>query len=87
MSDEGPSDNARRLMWALVAVVQGIVLFVAGQMVLRTLAMRDAINLLQTNVARIEERQAQYALLLQVKLDNLQRHVDRLEQEQRGKQR
>lgn len=73
------TDTTRRLLLWIAAIIQGCFLFFFAQGMSRVFALRDAVNLLETEVARIEVRQKSNTDLMQSKLDNLQQQLDRLD--------
>lgn len=77
-------DTTRRLLIWIAAIIQGVFLFFAAQATLRIFALRDLLNEVQTEVARIEVRQKSNTDLMQAKLDHLQSQVDRLDAQRRG---
>jgi uncharacterized membrane protein (DUF106 family) len=75
------SDTPRRVLIGILAIIQAVFVFFLAQATVRLFQMRDTINELQTAVARLQERQDHAALLTTTKIDNVQRHLDRLEQQ------
>jgi cyclopropane fatty-acyl-phospholipid synthase-like methyltransferase len=83
MSEEHTPETTRRMMLAIVAIVQGVFIFFAAQATVRVFQMRDTISELQTQVARIEAWRDQYTILVQHKLQTLQDQLDRIDQQRR----
>lgn len=64
---------------ALVVVAEAVLIFFLAQAALRLFTMRDTIGELQTEVARVQVRQEQLTVLMQSKLENMQKQLDRIE--------
>jgi hypothetical protein len=83
MNGNGPSaaeqNNTRRIVLWMMAALEGLILFIGAQLVLRTLALRDEVNMLRTEVSRIEERQKNYLTLFESKLAGLQAQITHIE--------
>lgn len=73
------NDVSQKMLVWVFAVLQGCFLFVGTQVILRTLAMRDTLSTVQTDIARIVERQQNQADLMAVQLKNLEQRIARLE--------
>lgn len=65
---------------ALVVVAEAVLIFFLAQAMLRIFSLRDTVSDMQTELARVQVRQEQFTVLMQNKLDNIQKQLDRIEQ-------
>lgn len=79
MTEQSSPLSLSKVGVALVVVAEAVLIFFLAQAMLRLFGLRDVVSDMQTELARVQVRQEQLTVLMQSKLDAMQKQLDRIE--------